>query len=316
MRSQLPGRGRRARLDALPPRGSPRPTRPRVASREIAPGRSKRMVPPRHATIVELQPERGGAVVENPVDAPLQVGGDMFGARRADPSRPVRGRRDERLANGLDQRARDPVGGRAQRDRIQPRPREQADPAGRRDLGHDRQRARPERRREPGGARVEVGLAGRRRCIGEMRDQRIERRPALRGEDRSRGGIGGRQGGEPVDRLGRHRHQPARSQRGGRGGDVLGSRGRDPRGTMRWGGHGQETQPEFQDRGNRGGDGRRLEGDPKGPSRVLGVDRRCRWDRPDDRLSRSRTRNPGRHDATKLDAKGPLPPRFWVCAGA
>ena len=59
VRSQLPGRGRRARLDGCPA-GIASPKAAAMASREIAPGRSRRMVPPRQAMIVDSSPSGEG----------------------------------------------------------------------------------------------------------------------------------------------------------------------------------------------------------------------------------------------------------------
>ena len=74
---------------------------------------------------------------------------------------------------------------------------------------HQRQRSRPERGGKPLGGVVETRQRARRRQIGDVRDQRIERRPALGGvEPRDRLAVG-RVGAEPVDRLGRERDQPA-----------------------------------------------------------------------------------------------------------
>ena len=46
--------------------------------------------------------------------------------------------------------------------------------------------------------------------LGEVGDQRIEARPPLGGVDRRDRDIGGREPGEPIDRFGRHRDEPAR----------------------------------------------------------------------------------------------------------
>ena len=89
--------------------------------------------------------------------------------------------------------------------------------------------AGPKGRREFLRACVEPRLARGRSRVGEMCDQRIERGPPLRRVDRRDGGVRGREPREPVDRLRRHRDQPARAQTCGGGGDVFRSRRRDAR---------------------------------------------------------------------------------------
>ena len=81
---------------------------------------------------------------------------------------------------------------------------------------HQRQRPRPQRRRQPLGRRVEARQPPRRRQVGNMGDQRIERGPALGVvEPRHRDAVL-RVGAEAVDGLGRERDQPAGRQRSGR----------------------------------------------------------------------------------------------------
>ena len=149
------------------------------------------------------------AAVEDPVDPAVEVGGDMGGGGRADAAGAVGRGRGERDARRRDQRLRDRVIGRAQRQRLEPGAREQTDLAARRDRRDDRQRPRPERLGEPAGEIVECASRAAARRAGDMGDQRIERRPALRGVDRRDGAIVGRVAGEPVNRFGRHRDQPA-----------------------------------------------------------------------------------------------------------
>ena len=92
---------------------------------------------------------------------------------------------------------------------------------------HQGQGAGPELRRQPLGIGVENRQFPRGRDIGDMRDQRIEGRPALGLiEPRHRLAVAGI-GAEPVDGLGRKRHQPARAQalRGGLDGGAVGAAG-------------------------------------------------------------------------------------------
>ena len=66
------------------------------------------------------------------------------------------------------------------------------------------------------------------RQIPDMHDQRIEARPALGFVDaRHRFAIGG-VGSKPVDRLGRHRHGPARGDQARGLGDRVGPEGQEP----------------------------------------------------------------------------------------
>ena len=77
---------------------------------------------------------------------------------------------------------------------------------------NERQRPRPERRRQLLGVGIEARQRVRGLAAGHMRDQRIERRPPLGGiEPRHRLAIAG-VGAEPVDGLGRKRDQPAALQ--------------------------------------------------------------------------------------------------------
>ena len=151
----------------------------------------------------------------------------MGGGRRADAAGAVGRRRGERDARRRDQRLRDRMVGRAQRQRLEPGAREQAHLAARRDRRDDRQRPRPERLGEPAGEIVERALARRGRRVGDMGDQRIERRPALGGVDRGDGAVVGRVGGEAVDRLGRHRDEAAGVEARGGFGDRLRIGGRE-----------------------------------------------------------------------------------------
>ncbi len=81
---------------------------------------------------------------------------------------------------------------------------------------HQRQWPRPERFRERGRHRVEPGNPARGSEIADMRDQGIERRPPLGlVQMGDRGRVGG-VGAEPVDGLGRERHQAAFCEHAGR----------------------------------------------------------------------------------------------------
>ena len=77
------------------------------------------------------------------------------------------------------------------------------------------QGAGPECRGEPQRAVIEPCEPFRCRKVGDMYDQRIEIRPALRPVDRCYRSIAVGPGGEAVNRLGRDRDQPAAAQQRG-----------------------------------------------------------------------------------------------------
>ena len=71
------------------------PSSASIASRGTPPGRSRRGVPPRQATMVDSTPTWVGAAVEHRVDAPVEIGQHMVRIGRADAARAVgRGRGD------------------------------------------------------------------------------------------------------------------------------------------------------------------------------------------------------------------------------
>ena len=90
---------------------------------------------------------------------------------------------------------------------------------------YQRERPGPEGLGEPCGGRRHLGRKGAGRAeVAEVDDERMARRPPLRGEDaRNRRGIRG-VGAEPVDGFGRERDQLARVQPGGRLLDLPGLR--------------------------------------------------------------------------------------------
>ena len=86
---------------------------------------------------------------------------------------------------------------------------------------HQRQRSRPERRRQSLRRAVEHAERARRAHVGDMRDQRIERRPPLGGVEPRHGGTVGGIGTEAVHGLSRKRDQAASGEQSRRGGDAV-----------------------------------------------------------------------------------------------
>jgi hypothetical protein len=166
---------------------------------------------------------RRGAGVDDQGDAAAQAREDMLGPRRADPAAGIGGGGGERAARGVEQIPHGRVGGRADRDRGEAGGDQGGDrraPAQGQDQG---QRTRPMAFRQRFGLRSELGDFSGLADAADMDDQRIEGRPALGLVDtRDRFAIGGI-GGETVDRLGRHRHDPAADDQPRRRGDRLGS---------------------------------------------------------------------------------------------
>ena len=108
--------------------------------------------------------------------------------------------------------ARDRMAGHAHRDAVEAGGRELGDRAAGALRQHQRQRTRPEGGGQPFGGGVEPREPLRGGEIGDVGDQRIERRPALGGvEPRDRRAVGG-VGAEPVDRLGRKGDEAARRE--------------------------------------------------------------------------------------------------------
>ena len=115
----------------------------------------------RQATIVELDAVQRRAGVEDPVDPSVEVGEHMVGRRRADMARPIGRGRGERPTSGLDQGAGDRMVRRPQGQRIEPRPCEQADPAGGGGRRNQSERSWPESARQSLGGAVQPGVLKR-----------------------------------------------------------------------------------------------------------------------------------------------------------
>ncbi len=100
----------------------------------------------------------------------------------------------------------------AQRDRVEPGAGEQRQPAVRASRQHQGQRAGPETIRRLSRALVEGGARLGLLQPPHMHDQRVEARPALRGEDPRDRRLARRIAAEPVHRLGRERDELASAQ--------------------------------------------------------------------------------------------------------
>ena len=171
--------------------------------------------------IVEFDADARRPGVEDQIDAPAKIGQDMRGRGRTDAAGTVGRRRDQRRARRRDQRTRDRMVRRAHRDGVEPGAGEVADPPPPRDRRDQGQRPGPERLRQRQRIGVENHLARRVLDAEHMGDQRVERRPALGGVDRRDGARVGGVGGQPVDRLRRHRDEAAGAQNRRGPGDRL-----------------------------------------------------------------------------------------------
>ena len=151
------------------------------------------------------------AGVEDQVDPRAEALEDMRCRRRREAERTVRARSCQRFTEAGDQFAGDRLVGASQRHRW---------PAGGDAVGDvrclrddDRHRAGPAGPGDPfGGVGPLRGQRPRHRDAIDMDDERIGRRPPLGEKNPLHGALRQRQGGEPVDRLGRDRHQPPRAE--------------------------------------------------------------------------------------------------------
>ena len=166
MRGEHARRERRAASRRAAPT-SVAPSTASIASRGTPPGRSRRGVPPRQATMVDSTPTCVGAAIEHRVDAAVEIGEHMGGAS-------VGLTRPERLAEGAatgrPTRSRSACAsgwaGTRRRDAVEPGAGEIGDRAARRRRHDEGQRTRPEAPRASASALV------------------VERRPAPRAASR------------------------------------------------------------------------------------------------------------------------------------
>ncbi len=130
-----------------------------MASRGSPPGRSS-VGSPAQETIVELDADLAWAGVDDEVDPAAQIGEHMRGACRRNVAGAVCRGRDDRSAEGGEQRVRDRMRGHAHRDGVEPGQRKIGDTAIRLLGEHERQRSGPERGRQLfGGVGEDAGRA-------------------------------------------------------------------------------------------------------------------------------------------------------------
>ncbi len=156
--------------------------------------------------------ERGGAVIDEELDAVTEVVEHVLGRRRRDLAGPVRRRRHHRLAERGEDLLGDRMARHPNRDGVEPGGREQADRAVRCLRQDQSQGPRPERAGE-----LQRGVVEHREAlgggeIGHVGDQRIERRPFLDRIELRHRLVVGRVGAEAIDGLGREGNEPARRQ--------------------------------------------------------------------------------------------------------
>ena len=210
----MPGASGASSVDALPAalRRADARARARSSSRGKPPGRSS-IGSPRQATMVDSTPTGVGPPSTIRSMRPRRSASTCCGGGRRDMAGAVGRRRDHRPAERREQIARDRMVGHAHRDAVE---------AGGGELGDRTVRRASAAPASAAPARTPPRAARRRRrsaraaraaaSVGHMRDQRIERRPALGGiEPRHRLAVGG-VGAEPVDGLGRERDEAARRE--------------------------------------------------------------------------------------------------------
>ena len=116
--------------------------------------------------MVDSTPTGVGAAVDDQVDAAAQIGEHVLRGGRRDVAGAVGRGRDHRPAEGGEDVARDRMIRHAHRDAVEAGGGEVGDRAVCRLRQHQRQRPRPERRREPLGRGVEARELPRRRQVG------------------------------------------------------------------------------------------------------------------------------------------------------
>ena len=201
---------------------SARPSTRSIASRGSAAGPQQRRLADA-GDDGRLDADRARAAIDDQIDAAAQVGEHVRGAGRRDVAGAIGRWRHHRPAEGARaMRAPPDAPARAPR-RCRARPvARSATRAIRLLWQHQRQRPRPERRRQPFGGGVEDARARARGVdVGDMGDQRIEGRPALGRIEPGDGLAVAGVGAEPVDGLGRKRDQPAGGKAARRGLDRL-----------------------------------------------------------------------------------------------
>ena len=191
-----------------------------MASRGSPPGR-RSVGSPAQEIIVELDADLAGAGVDDEIDPAAQIAEHMRGACRRNVAGAICRGRNDRSAEGGEQRARDRMRGHAHRDGVEPGQCKIGDLAIRLFGEHERQRSGPECGRQPFGGVGEDAGSARGVGAGDVRDQRIESRPPF-GRIEARDGltITGI-GAQPVNGFSRERDQPAGRKAARRGLDRL-----------------------------------------------------------------------------------------------
>ncbi len=190
-----------------------------MASRGIAPGRSRTGRSFSKPTMVDSSPSRRGSAVENQFDLTQKSFGDVFRRSRAHLARRIGARRGDGHPGGCQEALRDRLRRHADRDRVEARAHQIAETRIRLARQHQRQCARP----EPFGEIARRTRKFRQRFrvsdIAHMDDQGIETRPAFGREDRGDCPAVAGIRAQPVDGLGGKRDEPATAQNFRRRGD-------------------------------------------------------------------------------------------------
>ena len=165
----------------------------------------------------ELDADRTGAAIEDhrgsgTAGRRCEFCTDMRRCRRADPAGAVGRRGRDRPSGGAQQSLRDRVRRHAHRHRVEPGARQQRHPAGGTARQHQGQRTGPEAPGKPARPVVEHGQRLRLGEAWDMDDQRVEARPAFRGEDVGDGAVVCRVAAESVHGLGRKGDEGAGAQ--------------------------------------------------------------------------------------------------------
>ena len=169
-----------------------------------------------------FDPHFAGAAVQHRLDPARKARHHMLGPRRADLAGGVGRGPGQRPVKGPQEGAGDRMRGQADRDRAKAR-RDQFRQAGiRAQRQHEGQRAGPERLGHPPRLIAQHRIAGHGLEIGQMHDQRVETRAALRLIDPRHGPVIAGVAAKAIDRLGGKADQTARPQDIGGGCQPLG----------------------------------------------------------------------------------------------
>ena len=202
-----------ASTPAAPPRSSGLPSTLSMSSAATPPGRSNRTALPSALTMVDSRPTGVGPPSTISGMREPEIGFDGGSRRGAHPARGIGAGCGKRAAERGDQLGAETLG-HPERDRAEAGGDQRVDRRARLERQDQRQRPRPECLGELLRQRIEQRDRLRHLKRRDMGDQRIEARPALGLEDARDGLAVGGVGGEPVDGLGRDRHDLARLDQG------------------------------------------------------------------------------------------------------